>query len=224
MSLGYICWCIKHRSFFFQSAFENSLKEGAYDNTVLGQWFQHFTFDFWVWGFFCCSLHRVYIWEQRTATLNQVTCIFHGKGVLGIRSVNSSLSETFQPCSWKKDMQTSDSHGCFGRWASSSAVLTVTRLFLINTTFYQIWSVQHTTWAERCSGTRSLQEWQWWHNWAVARRNPRSWAWFSLQNEKNNEKKNPVICYSIFIPCPGRLLSNCTIELNFINIYLLMLV
>lgn len=33
-----------------------------------------------------------------------------------------------------------------------------------------------------------------------------------------------VICYDIFIPCQRCLLSNCTIDLNFINIYLLMLV
>lgn len=32
--------------FFFLSDFENTLKEGAYNNTVLGQLFHHFTLIF----------------------------------------------------------------------------------------------------------------------------------------------------------------------------------
>lgn len=51
---------------FFLSDFGNSLKEGAYNNTVLGRLFHHFTL-FWVF-FPSCSF---YILERRTATLNQ---------------------------------------------------------------------------------------------------------------------------------------------------------
>lgn len=51
--------------FFFGQIFENSLKEGAYNNTVLGQLFHHFTLIFF-------SLGSFYILEWRTATPNQI--------------------------------------------------------------------------------------------------------------------------------------------------------
>lgn len=149
--------------------------------------------------------------------------MFHGKGVLRIRNVNSSLSRTFQPYSWRKICKhkfltdaLANKHLTLLSWLSPDSSSSISHVL----SRLKCPTRAGLSAAPGAVGLRCC------HCSAVAKWDLRSWAWFSSQKEK---KKNllllpTVICYNIFIPCRSCLLSNCTIDLNFINIYLLMLV